>query len=179
MLSLDNVHVEAGNCSVEVSTYHLLTVASHYTLTRCEIFWREDGWGDDKRNVRSIDEACLKVATALVTDEDLVTWEVGVLVNGEAVTKCTDLLCTHCERSTNLAVTVEAVCRTIKNRCFKDCCNVRLNNDEVRGTAKCLSMDLVSNVDNGLSKSLVPLTNCASESWSRGEGACASNLCTG
>jgi len=81
----DDVHVHAGHGAVEVSANHLLAVAGHNTLARSEILWREDCWCDNQRNIRSVDVAGLEVAAALVTDEDLVTGEVGILVDGEAV----------------------------------------------------------------------------------------------
>jgi len=47
ILSLDNVHIHAGYCTVEVSANHLLAVASHHALAGCEVFWLEDSRSDD------------------------------------------------------------------------------------------------------------------------------------
>ena len=82
---LDDVQISNRDCTVEVSANHLLAVASHHTLARSEVFWREDRWGDDQRNIRSINITCLKVATTLIANKNLVAWEVGVLVDREAV----------------------------------------------------------------------------------------------
>jgi len=93
----DNVHVHTGDCTVEVSANHLLTVASHNALTGCEVFWCEDGWGDDEWYVRSVDVTSLEVGTSLVTNKDLVAWEVGVLVDCETVAQGTNLFSTDAE----------------------------------------------------------------------------------
>ena len=58
---LDDIKIQAGNCTVEVSTNHLLTVASHHALTGCEVLGSEDRRGDDERYVRSVDVTSLKV----------------------------------------------------------------------------------------------------------------------
>ena len=55
------MHIQAGNCTVEVGTNHLLTVASHHALTGCEVLWCEDSWGDDEWYVRSVNVTGLKV----------------------------------------------------------------------------------------------------------------------
>ena len=85
LIKSDNVHVHASNCTVEVSANHLLAVASHHALAGCEVFWREDGRSDDQRYVRSVDVTSLEVGSALVTDKNLVTREVGVFVDCESV----------------------------------------------------------------------------------------------
>ena len=79
------IHVETCDRSEEIAANHFLTVASHYTLTWCEILWCEDGWCDNEWNVWCVDVTCLEVGTALVADEDLVTNEVRILVDCEAV----------------------------------------------------------------------------------------------
>ena len=91
-VSLDDVHVRNGDASIEVASNHLLTVAIHDTLTRGEVLRCKDRRSDDKRHVRSIDIASLKVASALVADEDLVPWEVRILIDREAVAKSTNIL---------------------------------------------------------------------------------------
>ena len=73
------------NCTVEVGTNHLLTVASQDTLTRGEVLRREDRRSDNQRHVWSVDIASLQVASALITDEDLIPWEVGILVDRKAI----------------------------------------------------------------------------------------------
>ena len=80
-----DIHVETCDGAKEIAANHLLTVASHHTLTWCEIFWCEDCWCDNEWNVRSVDVAGLEVAAALVADEDLVTREIRILVDCEAV----------------------------------------------------------------------------------------------
>lgn len=47
----DHVHVEHGECSVEVAADHLLAVAGHDTLTWREVFRSKDRRGDDQRNI--------------------------------------------------------------------------------------------------------------------------------
>lgn len=82
----DDVHVEAGDRTVEVGANHLLTVTGHHALPGSEVLRSEDRRGDDERDVGGVDVACLEVAAALEADEDLVTGEVRILVNGKAVT---------------------------------------------------------------------------------------------
>ena len=116
----DDVHVEAGDRSVEVGANHLLAVTGHYALPGGEVLRSEDRRCDDERDVRSVDIACLEVATALVTDEDLITGEVGVLVDGEAVGERSDGCCTDLECRTDLALTVEAVAGLVEDRSLED-----------------------------------------------------------
>ena len=44
---LDNIHIQASNCSVEVGANHFLSVTSHYTFSWCKVFWCEDRWSND------------------------------------------------------------------------------------------------------------------------------------
>lgn len=112
----DDVHVEAGYGAVEVAADHLLAVASHHALTWGEVLGSEDGGSDDQWDVRSVDVAGLEVATTLVTDEDLVTGEVGVLVDCEAVAQAADGCCTDREAAADLALAVEAVAGLVEDR---------------------------------------------------------------
>ena len=89
---LDDIEIEDGNGAVEVGTNHLLTVASHDTLSRGEVLRSEDGGCDNQRHVRSVDVSRLQVASTLKSNEDLVPGEVRVLVDGEAVAQGTNLL---------------------------------------------------------------------------------------
>ena len=116
----DDVHVEAGYGAVEVAADHLLAVASHHALTWGEVLWSEDGGSDNQWDVRSVDVAGLEVASTLVTDKDLVTWEVGVLVDCEAVAQAADRCCTDREGGTDLALTVEAVAGFVEDRGLED-----------------------------------------------------------
>jgi len=116
----DDVHVQTGYGAVEVAADHLLAVASHHALTWGEVLWSEDGRSDDQRYVRSVDVAGLEVAATLVTDEDLVTWEVGVLVDCEAVGEAADRCCTDLECRTDLALAVEAVAGLVEDRSLED-----------------------------------------------------------
>ncbi len=88
----DDVEVEDRDRAVEVSANELLTVAGHHALTGCEVLWVEDRGGHDEWNVWCVDVARLEVGSTLVADEDLVPWEVGVLVDCEAVGERSDLL---------------------------------------------------------------------------------------
>jgi len=91
-LRLYDIQVEYCDCPVKIGPNHPLTVASHDSLARCEIVWVEDCRSNDKWNVRSVDVTRLEVTTTLVADEDLVPWEVGILVDCEAVAQSTNLL---------------------------------------------------------------------------------------
>ena len=124
MVKLDNVHVKTRDRAVEVAADHLLAVASHHTLTWGEILWREDGGSDDEWHVRSVDVAGLEVAAALVTDEDLVTGEVGVLVDCEAVGEAAHGCCTDGEAASDLALAVEAVAGLVEDRSLEDGCHI-------------------------------------------------------
>ena len=116
----DDVHVEAGYGAVEVAADHLLAVTSHHALSWGEVLGSEDGGSDDQWDVRSVDVAGLEVATTLVTDEDLVTWEVGVLVDGEAVAQAANGCCTDREGGTDLALAVEAVAGLVEDRSLEN-----------------------------------------------------------
>ena len=105
---LDNVEILYGDCSIEVVTNHLLTISSHHALARSEVFWCEDCRSNDERYVRSIYVASLKVAAALIANKNLVAWEVGVLVDCEAVAQCTDLLSAKTKWCLNLTVAIKA-----------------------------------------------------------------------
>ena len=120
----DDVHVEAGYGAVEVAADHLLAVASHHALTWGEVLGSEDGGSDNQWDVRSVDVAGLEVAAALVTDEDLVTGEVGVLVDGEAVGEAADGCCTDREAGSNLALAVEAVAGLVEDRSLEYGCHI-------------------------------------------------------
>ena len=127
---LDDVHVEARNCTVEVGTNHLLTVASHDTLTWGEVLRCEDRRRYDERHVRSVDVAGLEVAATLVADEDLVPWEVRILVDSEAVAESTNLVGTD-DHAADLSLAVQRERRLEVNRSLEDGCDVRTNNNEV------------------------------------------------
>ena len=90
---LDDVEIEDGNGAVEVGTNHLLAVASHNTLTWGEVLRCKDGRCDNQRHIRCIDITGFQVASALEADEDLISGEVRILVDREAVAQCADLLC--------------------------------------------------------------------------------------
>ena len=159
----DDVHVEAGHGAVEVAADHLLAVAGHDTLSRCEVFRSEDRRSDDERDVRSVDVAGLEVAAALEADEDLVPGEVRILVDREAVAQGTDLLGADRERSADLSGAVDAVARAVVRPSFENRGDVRTDHDEVRGAAKRLAVDLVADVDDCLGEGLVPLTDRTGE----------------
>lgn len=74
----DDVHIENGDRSEEVTSYHLLAVSCHQALTRCEVFWTVDDWGKDERYVWGVDVSAFEEGRALVTNQDLVGWEVWV-----------------------------------------------------------------------------------------------------
>ncbi len=120
----DDVHVEAGYGAVEVAADHLLAVASHHALAWGEVLGGEDGGSDDQWHVRCVDVAGLEVATTLVTDKDLVTGEVGVLVDGEAVAQAADGCCTDREGGADLALAVEAVAGLVEDRSLEDGCHI-------------------------------------------------------
>ena len=115
MVKLDNVHVQTRDGAVEVAADHLLAVASHHAFAWGEVLWCEDCRGDNQRHVRCIYVTCFEVASTLVTDEDLVTWEVGVLVDSEAVAQAADRCCTDREGGTDLALAVEAVAGLVEH----------------------------------------------------------------
>ena len=82
---LDDVEIEDGHGAVEVGTNHLLAVPGHDSLTWGEVLRREDGRCDNQRHIRSIDITGLQIASALEADEDLISGEVRILVDREAV----------------------------------------------------------------------------------------------
>ena len=125
LIRLDDVHIQACNCTVEVGTNHLLTVASHNTLTWGEVLWSEDCRCNDEGYIRSIYITGLKVATALITNKNLVAWEVRVLVDRETVAQCTNRCCTQREWLADLSISVKAVLRLVKNRSLEDGCDLR------------------------------------------------------
>ncbi len=172
----DDVHVEAGDRSVEVGANHLLAVTGHHALPGGEVLRSEDRRGDDERNVGSVDIACLEVAAALVTDEDLVTGEVGVLVDGEAVAQGADRCSTDRHGATDLALAVDAVVGLVHDRSLEDRGDVGADHDEVGRTTEGLTVDLVGDVDDGLDESLVPLTDGASELGTGERGVGTSDL---
>ena len=161
-LSYD-IHVETRHRSEEIATNHLLAVASHHALAGCEVFWCKDGWCDDEWHVRSVDVAGLEVAAALVADEDLVSDEVRILVDCEAVAERADCLCSDCEWRGNLTLTIDGELRLVEDRRLEDRCDVRAANEEVCRAAECLAVDGVGNVDDCLDECLVPLTNRTGE----------------
>ena len=136
---LDDVHIQTSDSTVEVRTNHLLSVASHDTLTWGEVLWSEDCRCDDKRYVWSIHITSFKVRTTFVSDQDLVAWEVRIFVNSESVRKITDLLSTDRD-SRSLSLTVDGVRRLVHYRSFKDGSNVWADNDEVSRSTKSFSM---------------------------------------
>ena len=164
-LSYD-IHVQTCDRAEKVAANHFLTVASHYTLTWCEILWCEDGWCDNEWNVWCVDVTGLEVGTALVADEDLVTREVRILVDCEAVAERTDCLCTDCEWRSDLTFTVDGELWLIEDRALEDCCNVWSADHEVCRAAECLAVDGVCHVDDCLDEGLVPLANRTGEGWS-------------
>jgi len=172
-----DIHVETCDGSVEVGANHLLAVASHHALTWCEVFWCEDRWCHDEWNVWCVDVACLEVAAALVADEDLVTNEVRILVDCEAVAECTDRLCTDGEWRTNLSFAVHGELWLIEHRSLEDRCNVWTANEEVCRAAEGLTMDGVGDIDDCLDEGLVPFTDRTGEGWADGEGRCEGDRC--
>ena len=122
---LDNVEIHNRNGTVEVVTNHLLTVTGHHALAGGEVVWVEDRRCNDERNVRSVDVTCLKVAASLVSNEDLVPWEVRILVDSEAVTQRTDWCCTKLHWVTDLTLAIKAVVGLVEDGSLEDCCNIR------------------------------------------------------
>lgn len=165
----DDVHVEHLHHAVEVASDHLLAVASHNTLTWREVFRCEDRWRNDEWNVWAVDVARLEVASALVSDKDLVPWEVRILVDREAVGNRSDVLCTDGEWRTHLAVAVHRELWLVEHGALKDGANVWARDDEVRRTAKRLPVDRVCHVDDRLDQRLVPFADGARELWSDAE----------
>ncbi len=159
----NHIHVENRNGPVKVRANHFLAVAGHHTLTRCEILRGKDGRGDDQRNVRGVDVAGLEVGAALVADEDLVTWEVRILVDREAVRDGTDCLGADGERRTDLALTVDRELGLVEHRGLEDGADVRTGDEEVRRAAEGLAVDGVRHVDDCLDEGLVPLADGTSE----------------
>ena len=162
-MSSDDIEIEDCDCAVEVRPNELLAVAGHHALTGCEVLWVEDRGGDDEWNVWSVDVAGLEVGAALVADEDLVPWEVGVLVDCEAVRERADLLAADRHWRGDLALAVECVGGAVVHRCLEDRRNIGTDNDEVGGAAKRLPVDLVGDVDDRLDERLVPLADRAGE----------------
>lgn len=115
LLLLDNVEVHDRNSTVEVRANHLLSVPGHNAFTRSEVFGSEDRRGDDEWDVRSVDVSSLQVAATLVTDEDLVPWEVRVLVDSEPVGQRSHRLSTEGERRSDLSIAVELVARLVED----------------------------------------------------------------
>ena len=131
-----------------------------------EILGSEYGWCDNEWYVRSVDVTCLKVAAALVANEDLVTREVRILVDCEAVAERADCLCTDCEWRSNLTFTIDGELWLIEDRALKDCCNVWSADHEVCRAAECLAVDCVCHVDDCLDEGLIPLADRTGEGWS-------------
>ena len=115
MVKLDNVHVQTRDGAVEVAADHLLAVASHHAFAWGEVLWCEDCRGDNQGHVRRIYVTCFEVASTLVTDVDFVTWEVGVLVDGEAVGEAAYGCCTDGEAAADLALAVKAVAGLVEH----------------------------------------------------------------
>ena len=82
---LDDVEIKTGHGAVEVRANHLLTVASHDTLSRGEVLRCEDGRRDNQGDIRGIYVTGFQVASTLKSNEDLVTREVRILVDRETV----------------------------------------------------------------------------------------------
>ena len=144
------IHVQTCDRAVKIRPHHFLTVASHHTLARSEIFRCEYGWCDNEWHVRSVDVAGLEVAAALVADKDLVSDEIGVLVDGKAVAESTDCFCADGEWRANLSFAVHGELGLIEHRGLEDGCDVWAANHEVCRATERLAMDGVGNVDDCL-----------------------------
>src|SRR3989344_4937783 len=125
----------------KIATYHLLSVAGHYSLPRREIFGSKDRRSDNQRNVRSIDISRLQVVLALISYEHLIRREVGIFVDSEPVLQRSHRLSAQRERVRNLPARINVHQWPPGDGRLKDRGDLRARHDEVRRTTQRLLVD--------------------------------------
>ncbi len=132
------------NKTVHIRTYHLLSIASHHTLARYEVFCSEDCRRSLERYVRSVHISAFKERITTTTNKNYLAWEVRINDNVEFTVEVTNL------HSTNFTTfSVGGNISTESSSEFKDVGNFRGTNNKVCATTKGLTMDLSGNIIDG------------------------------